>query len=354
MSTTHEPPATETDPLVSEPSTIATRLPLQERLYIGACLWGFKLFVNNALRLLRLSNYLTSKNQPDRVTYYPERPNLEVRIFFPPGHSSKAEGRNKLPTYLNIHGGGFALCDPIVDDDFCDTLARKYGFLVVSMAYSLAPLHPFPTPVHDIRALITAILSDSTLPIDASRVFLGGFSAGGNLSLAAAQDPTISSKLRGIIPIYPVVDFSGKYKGQIKDSPDGQKDMLARSGAWFTWGYINPGQDKTDPLLSTIYADRATLPQKMFFIGAEFDVLCWEAWCMARLLAGDKVDGKATGKEMIEEEWQQGGIKWKMVRGQRHGFTHAKEGDAGKEKKRLEVTDELWAEMADWLREASR
>lgn len=360
MSANHNPPgapdANETEPLISTPTTsIAPRLPLHSRLYFGICLWSFKLFVNTALRLLRLNNYLRSTNQPTLQKYYSVRPNLEVRIFFPPGHpntsSSTTKPATKLPTYLNIHGGGFALCDPIVDDHFCHALAHKHNFLVISLSYSLSPRHPFPVPVEDIQALIPAILSDPSLPIDADRVALGGFSAGGNLALAAPQDATIGAKIKAIVPIYPVVDFSGKYKGELKTSADGQKDMLARSGAWFSWGYINPGQDRLEPLLSPIYAGREKLPQRMFFVGAENDVLCKEAWCMARMLAGKDVEGSSSDPGKGKREWEAEGVRWRMVEGQRHGFTHAQEKDEGREKARVKIREELWTDIAKWLRE---
>jgi acetyl esterase/lipase len=360
MSTSHAPPGApapnERDPLISSPTSITPRLPLTRRLYAFFCLWGFKIFVNNALRGLRLNNYLRSKDQPTLQTYYDVRPNLEVRVFFPPGHTpnSSSTKDTKLPTYLNIHGGGFALCDPIVDDSFCTAMSKTHNFLVVSLSYSLAPIHPFPTPVHDIRALITAVLADSRLPIDHDRIALGGFSAGGNLALAAAQEPPIGSKIKAIIPVYPVVDFSSRYKGKHRTSADGRPDALARSGEWFSWGYINPGQDQTDTLLSPVYATREMLPQRMFFVGAEFDVLCKEAWCMAKLLAGKEVKGADDDEQPSREDrdWEEGGVRWQMVLDQRHGFTHAPERDAAKEKERVEITAKLWGEMAAWLRGA--
>lgn len=158
------------------------------------------------------------------------------------------------------------------------------------------------------------------------------------------------------MPIYPVVDFSGLYKGKFRNTDDGRPDMLARTGEWFSWGYLPVGQDRRDPLLSPIYAGREKLPKRMFFVGAEYDVLCHEAACMARLLAGREVKEGAAGKGEgeIEERWEEGGVRWRMHKGQRHGYTHASERDAEREKRRVRATEQTWGDIAEWLKEVFR
>jgi acetyl esterase/lipase len=346
MSTAHAPPGATSAPvdestslLAKEP--VAKRLPFLQRLRIGISLYVFQTFVSCGLRILRLANYLQNKHQPSFKTYYDARPKLTVHVFLPSNYSPKS---GPLPTYINIHGGGFALCHPVVDNPFCHTLANKYNYLVISLSYSLAPQHPFPTAVEDINALIPAILSDASLPIDHARIALGGFSAGGNLTLAAAQSPSVGPRIRALVPIYPVVDFSGKFKGPFRPAPDGQPDMLQRTGPWFTWGYISPGTSLVNTMLSPIYADRAALPQRVFFVGAERDVLCHEAHEMAKKLVGEEGKGREES-----EDWEVSGVRWMRVKGQRHGFTHAK-GAKEKEQERLKATADLWAELDRWLK----
>jgi acetyl esterase/lipase len=321
---------------------LAKQLPLFKRLDYGIHLWSFKIFVTFGLGLLRFVNYITRRTQPSYTRRYPSRPKLEVRVFIPPGTDRSTA---KLPTYINIHGGGFALCNPIVDDHFCYALSHKYNHLVVSLAYSLSPPHPFPVPVHDIQALVESVLADTSLPIDPKRVALGGFSAGGNLALVAAQNASISSRIQAIVPIYPVVDYSGKYKGPLRTTPDGQEDRLKKMNNWFYWGYIRPGTDLTDPMLSPIYEEEAFSGKRMLFIGAEYDCLCHEAFEMARKLAKIPADEADEGAN-----WEQNGITWKRVDGVQHGYTHEQEYWSRKrEAQRLKITDETWAEVASWL-----
>lgn len=140
--------------------------------------------------------------------------------------------------------------------------------MVASVNYRKAPTHPFPTYVHDCAEITRAVLADLDLPVDYSNVSIGGFSAGGNPALAIAQLPEIRDKVRSLVPIYPVVDFTGKYKGPVRDGPDGKPDVLKDMAPVFNWAYITSDQDKSDSLLGPICATREQLPHRVFFIGA--------------------------------------------------------------------------------------
>lgn len=236
----------------------------------------------------------------------------------------------------------------ILDDEFCHYFANEFHFCVISINYRKAPSCPFPHLVQDAAEMAKAVLSDSDLLVDHSKVAIGGFSAGGNLSLAIAQMEGVRGRIGHVVPIYPVVDFSGTFKGAFKTTKDGQPDMLEKTGVLFDWGYIPRGKDRTDPLLSPIYAKRENLPPKIFFIGAENDVLCHEAEVMALRLAGDNPNLEV-GSGV---EWEREGIRWRKVLDMQHGFTHVrKKGD--EEMQRRKKCEELYKEMADWLRESS-
>ena len=332
-------------PTHSSNPAIAPALPFYISFLIALRLWIFKLTVSFALLILRLSH---RKYAPTFTKYYDVRPKLECRIFLPPNTDIQSD--KKLPTYLSIHGGGFVLCDPSVDDRFAHTFAQKNHILVISLNYSKSPQYRFPNPTNDIVALTNAILCDPLLPIDPTRVCLGGFSAGGNLALSAALHPSLKSRLSALLPIYPVVDFSGTYKGTFRKSPSGEPDVLERTGKWFQWAYIPEGMDRRHPLLSPVYAPRSAFGVKMmFFVGAEYDYLCTEAHAMASKLAGRKWSDGVDISE-IDDDWDEKGVKWRMWRGQQHGFTHTrKSGDV--ERSRKKATEELYAEMGRFLRE---
>ena len=122
-----------------------------------------------------------------------------------------------------------------------------------------------------------------------------GWSAGGNLALAAAQLPSLSGRIAAVAPMYPVADFSppaeeklpsrqwkpalGGYRAQTTDG------LMMITGL-AEWAYVSQGQNLRDPLLSPVFATREALPQRMFIVAAELDMLAHEAYRLAWSLAG--------------------------------------------------------------------
>jgi acetyl esterase/lipase len=305
--------------------------------------------VSVILLLMRLAARIR-RNQATLPTYtktYPIRPTISNRIFIPKSHKPGTTHR----LLITIHGGGFVICDPSVDDFFNRAMADTHDFVVVSVNYRKSPSHAFPIPVHDAAEITRAVFSDSDLPIDPSeKPSLAGFSAGGNLVLAIAQLPGIKERVGAIVPVYPVVDFTGKFKGPYRNTPDGKPDPLKNMGPVFNWAYIPVGTDLSDPLLSPICAKgREDLPQRMFFVGAEYDYLCHEAEIMARSLAYGKFEVPRDKVGELGMEWEKEGIKWKNVSGVVHGWTHIPmKGE--EEVVRQNELKRLYGEIAEFVR----
>lgn len=173
------------------PALLKVRLPLTHRLNCFIRLWILKFLAYIAYNVVRLVQPPPTSIRPTLVKPYSSRPGLPTRIYYPPNYKSG----NLLPLYLNIHGGGFALGDTQQDDEFCTMWAKRTGMLIVSLDYSKAPLHPFPSAVHDIAAVTDAVLADASLPIDKAGVIMGGFSAGANLALCASQLPGLKGAI---------------------------------------------------------------------------------------------------------------------------------------------------------------
>jgi len=136
---------------------------------------------------------------------------LSNRVFVP---KSWSKGDPPLPLYIDIHGGGFCICSPHVDDRFCTEFSNDNNFLVVSLDYRKAPAHPFPAGVNDLIKAVKSVLNDDTLPFDKNKVAIGGFSAGANLSLSVSQDKSLQGKIGGVVSFYPVVDFTTTTKAK--------------------------------------------------------------------------------------------------------------------------------------------
>ncbi|KAF4924888.1 Vegetative-specific protein H5 [Colletotrichum viniferum] len=289
----------------------------------------------------------SAAQRPDLMKQYPCRPNLLIRIFFPSDYDQTSP--QTLPTLFSIHGGGFSIGVPDDDDAWNRTFADLNGALVVALNYWKAPWAPWPNGLHDLEALYLAAVQDDSLPIDKSRIAIGGFSAGGNLSLCLSQlksvrqHPTAAPK--AVMPIYPPVDFvtpcekkrhRRPYKiGMLPGIRGQQRDFVLEFAPVFDWAYVPYGANLKDPLLSPKYADRADFPDNVCVVGAELDYLAWEGWEFACKLGGKSVTAAVVGRKEVaktqeletEDErfgWevrdQRGSVKWLLVPDVIHAF----------------------------------
>jgi len=295
---------------LGRPDRSMPRHSIAKRISYFLQLWAWKTTVTFGMKVYRQLKPTYAEHRPVKILAYSCRPHLHVRIFG--AHAYKQDGE-LLPLYLDCHGGGHTILDAEFDDEFCSTFAMKLGIIVVSINYSLAPSHKFPIQTNDVVAIAQAVIDDPALNIDKSRVVLGGFSAGGNLSISAAQVLGLREKLNGVVAWYPVMDFTLTPKEKQASRPyrhtedlDDVKDF----GPVLEWGYIPAGHDLKDPLLSTRFVKRNDLPNWIYLVGAEYDMLADEARQTAFDLAGLNTQERDDGIYEFEKDT----IKWTLVR----------------------------------------
>lgn len=108
---------------------------------------------------------------------------LAARLYAP----AEADAASPLPVLLYCHGGGFTVGSIASHDVLCRELAHRSGCAVVSLAYRLAPEHRFPTAVHDAWDALKWLAGQAgALGLDATRLAVGGDSAGGTLATVCA------------------------------------------------------------------------------------------------------------------------------------------------------------------------
>jgi acetyl esterase len=108
---------------------------------------------------------------------------LRARLYAAAGYP----GAEALPVLLYLHGGGFVIGSLETHDSLCRQLALRTGAAVLALDYRLAPEHPFPTAVDDTWAALQWLAGHAaTLGLDATRLAVGGDSAGGTLAAVAA------------------------------------------------------------------------------------------------------------------------------------------------------------------------
>jgi acetyl esterase/lipase len=130
-------------------------------------------------------------------------PPVRVRTYRP----RTAQG--PTPALLWIHGGGYILGRPEMDDVLCAGFARELGILIASVDYRLAPEHPFPAPLEDCYAALRWLFAQAgELGVLSGRIAIGGASAGGGLTAALAQLAHDRQEVRPVFQllVYPMLD----------------------------------------------------------------------------------------------------------------------------------------------------
>ncbi len=158
-----------------------------------------------------------------RVVSNPEPPELaSVEPLTIPSPAGSIPARVYTPTRLRkvnglapglvfFHGGGWVIGDLDSHDVVCRKLADEGELMVVSVDYRLAPEHKFPAAVDDAIASTKWIAENARqFGIDASRLMVGGDSAGGNLAAVVAISARDGNgpDIAGQVLIYPAIDFA--------------------------------------------------------------------------------------------------------------------------------------------------
>ncbi len=186
------------------------------------------------------------------------------------------------PGLVYFHGGGFVAGDLDTHDALCRSLAAGSGCRVLSVAYRLAPEHPFPAAVEDAVAAADDVLARAeAFGIDPARVAVGGDSAGGTLATLAAG--TLGRRVALQLLLCPVLDAApgtasrhAFARGHLLDAT-----MMARDLADYAPGV----RDLADPRLSPLRApDLGGMPRALIHT-AEFDPLRDEGALYAERLA---------------------------------------------------------------------
>ncbi|HEY0952457.1 alpha/beta hydrolase [Nocardioides sp.] len=189
-----------------------------------------------------------------------------------------------LPTIVLLHGGGFVIGDLDTHDLTARTLANGCAAVVVSVAYRLAPEHPFPAAPEDAVASVRYVADHLADLGGDDRVAVAGDSAGGNLSAVVAQAFRDEGRpLAGQLLIYPVTDMAGSYPSHTENAEGYFLD--AASMAWFQRQYTGDRTDLSDPRLSPLRGDLHGLAPAVVVV-AEFDPLRDDGLAYAEALAG--------------------------------------------------------------------
>lgn len=125
-----------------------------------------------------------------------------------------SSGEDAAPLFVFLHGGYWQR-NSKETFSFVAEGVRAHAIDVAVVGYTLAPEAKLSQIVEEIDAAIDFLAaSASTLPFDAGRMHVGGWSAGGQLAAAAAHNPHV----RGVLSISGIFDLEPMAKCYINDA----------------------------------------------------------------------------------------------------------------------------------------
>jgi acetyl esterase/lipase len=129
-------------------------------------------------------------------------------------HYAPADDPSPFVT-VYFHGGGYVIGDLDTHDEPCRMLCRHARTHLVSVAYRLAPEHPFPAAVDDARAAFAWTRRQATtFGVEATRVAIGGDSAGATLAAVVAAMAAPSPAPLAQLLIYPSADVAASWRSR--------------------------------------------------------------------------------------------------------------------------------------------
>lgn len=203
---------------------------------------------------------------------------IPIRIYRP-------DARGPLPLLVFFHGGGWVLGNLETFDPLCRALANAAGCIVVSVNYRHAPEHKFPAAADDAYAATAWVVNNAAeMGGDATRVAVGGYSAGGNLAAAV----TLMARERGgprlaaQALLVPITDYNFD-TGSYRDHAEGFG--LTRSQMQWFWNlYLSDEASGWDPRASPLRAESLRDLPPALVVTAEYDPLRDEGLAYARRL----------------------------------------------------------------------
>jgi acetyl esterase/lipase len=221
-------------------------------------------FSTRSLPLWRMADHFLWKRPPPQgiaietiaIPSAVSQREIRVRLYRPAapargGTVPAGQASQDGPGLLWFHGGGYVTGRPEQDDGCCSQYAREAGVVVASVAYRLAPEHPFPAALEDGYAALAWMASGyAGIGVDPARLAVGGESAGGGLAAALAQLALDRAEvdLRFQLLTYPMLDDRTCHRTDIPDHPAATWSRASNRYAWESYlGAPGGGPDVAAP-----------------------------------------------------------------------------------------------------------
>ncbi|MFJ9214106.1 alpha/beta hydrolase [Streptomyces sp. NPDC102264] len=210
-----------------------------------------------------LRRQLSAAGQDEAVDRYIEGPHGPVRLrTFVPVRPARA-------VLLNIHGGGFIMGSPEMNDGLNAFLSRTLDLAVVSVDYRLAPEHRYPAAHDDCETAASWLIDHAGEEFGTTRLLINGESAGANLAAATLlrlrRRGTVGRFAAAVLE-FGVYDLSGTPSTQEETHHDVLSATVLRGMMDLAHPELSSTQ-RRDPDLSPLHADLTGLPPVLFGVG---------------------------------------------------------------------------------------
>ena len=183
-----------------------------------------------------------------------------------PGEWSIVPGSFDSRVVLYFHGGGYCSGSIVSHRRLVTEAGRAAGARTLAVGFRLAPEHPFPAALDDALAAWRFLRRHG---MAAGQIAVGGDSAGGGLTLALLQRLRAAGE---VLPacawlVSPWTDLT--ISGATMDSKDAEDPLIHRAYLGeLADAYVPAGMDRTDPLISPLFAELRGLPPMLVQVGS--------------------------------------------------------------------------------------
>ncbi|KAF8600846.1 alpha/beta-hydrolase [Ceratobasidium sp. AG-I] len=218
-----------------------------------------------------------------------------------PGNApGKAEKKEKYPVHINLHASGFTIHAMGGDGEFCRMVSKHTGAVVLDCDYVKAPEHPFPAAYEDICDVVAYVLANENGSYDTSRLTIGGFSAGGTLSLVVSATMP-QGTFKAVTALYPLTNFNLTNREDPK--PSKEQVLPPFLIDFFQSAYIPHNISRSDPRLSPHNNPASEFHGKVFLVCCGFDPLRAEALDFAKKLEAGGADVEVMDIPGVYHAW---------------------------------------------------
>src|SRR5829696_6908973 len=183
-----------------------------------------------------------------------------------PGEWSLAPGAEPARVLMYFHGGGYCAGSIVSRRRMVTEADRAARMRTLALGYRLAPEHPYPAAHEDALAAWGFLRQQG---VAAGAIALGGDSAGGNLALALVQRLRAAGE-KGPACLWlasPWTDLT--MSGATLATKDADDPLIHKAYlAELADAYAPAPLDRTDPLISPLFADFSGFPPTLIQVGS--------------------------------------------------------------------------------------